>query len=167
MVKRCATRPLTHEAAATGASRPCAFKAVNRWRRYGEAGLRDRSVSTPIRVTAPDKSSPDGTLDSVAFPRCTPLTRNTGCDQRRCVGPCSEEKPSPGCTPCPISSSTQGRGRLCAATGACRSECPGRAVLRGPVLCSPDGRTTCHTSERLLRSPRREPFGARLDANRP
>ncbi len=46
LVARCRTRPIAHVAAEMGISRACASKWVNRHRRYGEAGLRDRS-STP------------------------------------------------------------------------------------------------------------------------
>ena len=48
LVERCQTRPIAHVAAEMGISRACASKWVNRWRRYGEIGLLDRS-STPIR----------------------------------------------------------------------------------------------------------------------
>lgn len=46
LVDRCRTRPIAHVAAEMGISRACASKWVNRYRRYGEAGLLDRS-STP------------------------------------------------------------------------------------------------------------------------
>ncbi len=36
------TRPIAHVAAEMGISRQCASKWINRWRRYGEAGLQDR-----------------------------------------------------------------------------------------------------------------------------
>ncbi|GGQ19892.1 hypothetical protein GCM10010279_29680 [Streptomyces mutabilis] len=45
LVERCKTRPIAHVAAEMGISRACASKWVNRWRRHGEAGLRDRSSS--------------------------------------------------------------------------------------------------------------------------
>jgi transposase len=48
LVERCQTRPIAHVAAEMGISRACASKWVNRWRRHGDAGLRDRS-STPRR----------------------------------------------------------------------------------------------------------------------
>lgn len=37
------TRPIAHVAAEMGISRACPSKWVNRWRRFGEAGLQDRS----------------------------------------------------------------------------------------------------------------------------
>jgi transposase len=46
LVQRCRTRPIAHVAAEMGISRACASKWVNRWRRHGELGLRDRP-STP------------------------------------------------------------------------------------------------------------------------
>lgn len=45
LVERCKTRPIAHVAAEMGISRACASKWVNRWRRPGDAGLRDRSSS--------------------------------------------------------------------------------------------------------------------------
>src|SRR5699024_8498632 len=42
------TRPVPPVAAAMGISRACASRWVNRWRRHGDSGLRDRS-STPHR----------------------------------------------------------------------------------------------------------------------
>jgi len=45
LVERCKTRPIAHVAAEMGISRACASKWVNRWRRHGDAGLRDRSSS--------------------------------------------------------------------------------------------------------------------------
>lgn len=48
LVERCRTRPIAHVAAEMGMSRACASKWVNRYRRYGEIGLYDRS-STPRR----------------------------------------------------------------------------------------------------------------------
>lgn len=47
LVERCRTRPIAHVAAEMGISRACASKWVNRYRRYGELGLQDRS-SAPI-----------------------------------------------------------------------------------------------------------------------
>jgi transposase len=46
LVQRCKRRPIAHVAAEMGISRACASKWVNRYRRHGEIGLRDRS-STP------------------------------------------------------------------------------------------------------------------------
>lgn len=46
LVERCQRRPISHVAAEMGISRACASKWVNRWRRFGELGLLDRS-STP------------------------------------------------------------------------------------------------------------------------
>jgi transposase InsO family protein len=42
LVERCRTRPIAHVAAEMGISRQCASKWVNRYRRFGEAGLLDR-----------------------------------------------------------------------------------------------------------------------------
>ncbi|WP_157126516.1 IS481 family transposase, partial [Nocardia mikamii] len=59
LVQRCRTRPIAHVAAEMGISRQCASKWVNRWRRFGELGLEDRSSvphrqpsSTPAVVVA-------------------------------------------------------------------------------------------------------------------
>jgi transposase-like protein len=43
LVNRCRTRPIAHVATEMGISRACAFKWVNRYRRYGDVGLLDRS----------------------------------------------------------------------------------------------------------------------------
>src|SRR5438445_2008697 len=51
LVERCQTRPIAHAAAEMGVSRACASKWVNRYRKYGELGLRDRS-SVPARQPA-------------------------------------------------------------------------------------------------------------------
>lgn len=48
LVERCRTRPIAHVAAEMGISRACASKWLNRYRRYGDIGLLDRS-STPRR----------------------------------------------------------------------------------------------------------------------
>jgi len=56
LVERCQHRPVAHVAAEMGISRACASKWVNRWRRYGDLGLLDRS-STPHhspRATTPE-----------------------------------------------------------------------------------------------------------------
>jgi len=56
LVERCQHRPVAHVAAEIGISRACASKWVNRWRRYGDLGLLDRS-STPHhspRATTPE-----------------------------------------------------------------------------------------------------------------
>ncbi|KNX37366.1 IS481 family transposase [Luteipulveratus halotolerans] len=45
LVERCKTRPIAHVASEMGISRARASKWVNRWRRHGDAGLRDRSSS--------------------------------------------------------------------------------------------------------------------------
>lgn len=59
LVARCRTRPIAHVAAEMGISRACASKWVNRWRRFGELGLLDRSSApqhspraTPAAVIA-------------------------------------------------------------------------------------------------------------------
>lgn len=43
LVERCRTRPIAHIAAEMGISRACASKWVNRYRRHGELGLKDRA----------------------------------------------------------------------------------------------------------------------------
>lgn len=59
LVARCQTRPISHVAAEMGISRACASKWVNRWRRYGDAGLLDQPsvphtspTATPPAVVA-------------------------------------------------------------------------------------------------------------------
>jgi transposase InsO family protein len=59
LVQRCRNRPIAHVAAEMGISRQCASKWVNRWRRFGELGLVDRSSmphhqpkATPAEVVA-------------------------------------------------------------------------------------------------------------------
>lgn len=47
LVARCVDRPIAHVAAEMGISRACASKWVNRFRRFGELGLYDRS-SAPV-----------------------------------------------------------------------------------------------------------------------
>ncbi|NLE80072.1 MAG: IS481 family transposase [Rhodococcus sp.] len=49
LIARCRTRPIAHVAAEMGISRATASKWVNRYRRFGEVGLLDRS-STPHSV---------------------------------------------------------------------------------------------------------------------
>ena len=46
LIERCHDRPIAHVAAEMGISRQCASKWVNRYRKYGDLGLQDRS-STP------------------------------------------------------------------------------------------------------------------------
>jgi helix-turn-helix protein len=41
LVERCRTRPMAHLAAEMGISRTCSSTWVNRWQRYGDAGLLD------------------------------------------------------------------------------------------------------------------------------
>jgi transposase-like protein len=48
LIERCRTRPVAHVAAEMGISRTTASKWVNRYRRYGDLGLLDRS-SVPHR----------------------------------------------------------------------------------------------------------------------
>lgn len=52
LVHRCQTRPIAHVAAEMGRSRACASKWVNRFRRYGELGLHDRSSAPHRQPTA-------------------------------------------------------------------------------------------------------------------
>lgn len=57
LVERCKTRPIAHVASEMGISRATASKWVNRYKRFGDLGLRDRS-STPLR----QPSATDGTV---------------------------------------------------------------------------------------------------------
>ncbi|MGF6886791.1 transposase [Nocardia sp. GAS34] len=57
LVQRCQDRPIAHVAAEMGISRQCASKWVNRFHRFGELGLLDRSsapgrqpTATPVEV---------------------------------------------------------------------------------------------------------------------
>lgn len=43
LIERCQSRPIAHVAAEMGISRQCASKWVNRYRKYGDLGLQDRS----------------------------------------------------------------------------------------------------------------------------
>ncbi len=52
LVQRCQTRPIAHVAAEMGISRQCASKWVNRYRRFGEAGLADRPSAPHRQPTA-------------------------------------------------------------------------------------------------------------------
>ena len=52
LVQRCKTRPIAHVAAEMGVSRQCASKWVNRYRRFGEAGLADRPSAPRRQPTA-------------------------------------------------------------------------------------------------------------------
>lgn len=52
LVARCQSRPIAHVAAEMGISRACASKWVNRWRRHGDLGLRDRSSAPHHSPTA-------------------------------------------------------------------------------------------------------------------
>ena len=57
LVQRCRTRPIAHVAAEMGISRATASKWVNRYERFGDVGLLDRS-STPLRQpTATDSTT--------------------------------------------------------------------------------------------------------------
>lgn len=51
LVERCRTRPIAHVAAEMGISRATASKWVDRYKQFGDLGLRDRS-STPLRQPA-------------------------------------------------------------------------------------------------------------------
>jgi transposase InsO family protein len=56
LVQRCQSRPIAHVAAEMGISRACASKWVNRFRRFGELGLEDRSSAPRRQPTAtPDE----------------------------------------------------------------------------------------------------------------
>jgi len=52
LVTRCQSRPIAHVAPAMGVSRACASKWVNRFRRFGELGLQDRSSAPSRQPTA-------------------------------------------------------------------------------------------------------------------
>lgn len=52
LVQRCKIRPITHAPADTETSRASALKRVNRWRRYGDLGLLDRSPAPRRQPTA-------------------------------------------------------------------------------------------------------------------
>lgn len=52
LVERCRTRPIAHVAAEMGISRATASKWVNRYRRYGDLGLLDRSSAPKLQPTA-------------------------------------------------------------------------------------------------------------------
>lgn len=52
LVVRCQTRPIAHVASEMGISRACASKWVNRYRRFGEVGLLDRSSAPHRQPTA-------------------------------------------------------------------------------------------------------------------
>jgi transposase InsO family protein len=52
LVARCQSRPIAHVAAEMGISRACASKWVNRFRRFGEVGLLDRSCAPHRQPTA-------------------------------------------------------------------------------------------------------------------
>jgi transposase len=52
LIERCRTRPVAHVAAEMGISRATASRWVNRYRRYGELGLLDRSSAPRQQPTA-------------------------------------------------------------------------------------------------------------------
>ncbi|WP_156365455.1 IS481 family transposase, partial [Sciscionella sediminilitoris] len=54
LVERCKARPIAHVAAEMGLSRAAASKWVNRYRRYGEVGLLDRTSTPHRQPTATD-----------------------------------------------------------------------------------------------------------------
>ncbi|MGY4708950.1 IS481 family transposase [Mycolicibacterium sp. CBM1] len=57
LIQRCQSRPIAHVAAEMGISRSCASKWVNRFRRYGELGLYDRSSTPHHQPTATSASA--------------------------------------------------------------------------------------------------------------
>jgi transposase len=61
LVARCADRPIAHVAAEMGISRACASKWVNRFRRFGELGLEDRSSAPRRQPTA----TPAGVVSAI------------------------------------------------------------------------------------------------------
>lgn len=52
LVERCRTRPIAHVAAEMGICRATASKWVNRYRKYGDLGLTDRSSAPASQPTA-------------------------------------------------------------------------------------------------------------------
>lgn len=65
LVARCQTRPVAHVAKEMGISCACASKWVNRYRRFGELGLEDRSSSPHHRPTA----TPDTVINQIEIMR--------------------------------------------------------------------------------------------------
>lgn len=76
LIERCKTRPIAHVAAEMGISRACASKWVNRWRKYGEAGLLDRS-STPHRQPTATPSDVVGRIEMMRREHKWPASRIT------------------------------------------------------------------------------------------
>jgi transposase InsO family protein len=117
LVARCQYRPIAHVAAEMGISRACASKWVNRWRRYGDLGLVDRSSvphrspkATPVEVIAQIEAwrrekkwsaariTHELAHDGVRIDRRT-VTRHLtrlGLGQRRFLDPCGESNREPG-----------------------------------------------------------------------
>ena len=52
LIERCQSRPIAHVAAEMGISRQCASTWVNRYRKYGDLGLQDRSSAPKHQPTA-------------------------------------------------------------------------------------------------------------------
>jgi hypothetical protein len=126
LVARCPTRPIAHVAAEIGISRACASKWINRWRRFGEAGLHDRSSAPHLSPTAiQDDDSVETVLEGplMRYGAGSPSTR----DHVRALL------------------------RTCQETGYSKSEeevTPGTLGLSVPVL-DPDGvsRAVCVTTD--------------------
>ncbi|MFP1155770.1 helix-turn-helix domain-containing protein, partial [Mycobacterium sherrisii] len=116
LVARCADRPIAHVAAEMGISRACASKWVNRFRRFGETGLLDRSsaprrqpTSTPGEVIAQIEAlrrTRKWSAARIAFElgRCgVPISRRTvsrhlvavGLNRRRFIDPTGELNRAP------------------------------------------------------------------------
>ncbi len=77
LVERCKTRPIAPRVAAEkGISRACASKWVNRYRRYGDLGLLDRSSTPHHQPTA----TPDDVVAQieVGVASSTPTKTRTG-----------------------------------------------------------------------------------------
>ncbi|MCW2877551.1 MAG: transposase [Sphaerisporangium sp.] len=116
LIDRCRTRPIAHVAAEMGISRACASKWVNRYRRYGEFGLLNRSSAPHHQPT----TTPGDVLERIedlrrtrkwsaariAFeltPAGTPVSRRTvsrhpaalGLSRCRFIGPTGEVNREP------------------------------------------------------------------------
>jgi transposase InsO family protein len=117
LVERCQSRPISHVAKEMGISRACASKWVNRYRRFGELGLLDRSsapLSSPNATSAEvvtrierwrrehkwsaariafELSREDTTIGRRTVSR---LLVRLGLNKRRFLDPCGETNRAPG-----------------------------------------------------------------------
>ena len=74
LIERCRTRPIAHVAAEMGISRTTASKWVNRYRKYGAIGLRDRS-SAPIRQPAATPGETVANIETMRREKKWPASR--------------------------------------------------------------------------------------------